>query len=144
MDGWMRLTHLVIIYDHGMYRWQTETGAVMIAPLPIKGWVQKPGSATLPFFGVLPVLLTPEGEEIHGMGEGLLAIKSAWPSTIRSVHGDHDRMESTYFSFPGYYLTGDNARRDHDGYFWITGRADGTLLRAIDWKKDDEQGGPWA
>jgi len=93
--------------------------------MPVKGMHQKPGSASLPFFGVELVLLTHEGKEIKDQkAEGLLAIKGSWPSTIRSVHGDHDRMQKTYFSFPGYYLTGDNARRDGCGYYWITGRAD--------------------
>jgi len=98
----------------------------MIAPLPCKGWPQKPGSATLPFFGVQPALLSsPQGQEITDPeGEGFLAIKSSWPSIIRSVHGDDERMKNTYFPFPGYYLTGDNARRDANGYYWITGRAD--------------------
>uniref|UniRef100_I2CQN9 Acetyl-coenzyme A synthetase n=1 Tax=Nannochloropsis gaditana (strain CCMP526) TaxID=1093141 RepID=I2CQN9_NANGC len=108
--------------------WQTETGAIAIAPLPIKGWGQKPGSASLPFLGIEPVLLSQDGKELEGPTEGLLAIKSPWPSTLRSIYGDHERMEQTYFSFDGYYLTGDNARRDSDGYYWITGRADDVVI----------------
>lgn len=110
--------------------WQTETGAIAIAPLPVKGWGQKPGSASLPFLGMAPVLLdmsgalrettdshpqlltifctyvncinpSPTGKEIEGPAEGLLALKNPWPSAIRSIHGNHTRMEETYFSFPG-------------------------------------------
>ncbi|GAB2893859.1 acetate--CoA ligase [Microbulbifer echini] len=107
--------------------WQTETGAHMITPLP--GAVAlKPGSATKPFFGVQPVLLDGDGREIDGPGEGALAIKRSWPSMIRDVYGDRQRMIDTYFStYPGYYFTGDGARRDADGYFWITGRIDDVL-----------------
>ena len=107
--------------------WQTETGAHMITPLP--GAIDlKPGSATLPFFGVEPVLLDNDGKEIVGAGEGNLAIKASWPSQIRTVYGDHERMVQTYFStYPGYYFTGDGARRDEDGYYWITGRVDDVL-----------------
>jgi acetyl-CoA synthetase len=107
--------------------WQTETGAHMITPLP--GAIDlKPGSATLPFFGIEPVLLDGEGNEITGAGEGNLAIKASWPSQIRTVYGDHERMVQTYFStYPGYYFTGDGARRDEDGYYWITGRVDDVL-----------------
>ena len=107
--------------------WQTETGAHMITPLP--GATElKPGSATLPFFGIEPALLDAEGKEIHGAGEGNLVIKSSWPSQIRSVYGDHQRMTDTYFKpYPGYYFTGDGARRDADGYYWITGRVDDVL-----------------
>ena len=107
--------------------WQTETGAHMITPLP-GATMLKPGSATLPFFGVEPVLLDNDGKEIQGAGEGNLAIKSSWPSQIRSVYGDHQRMTDTYFKpYPGYYFTGDGARRDEDGYYWITGRVDDVL-----------------
>jgi len=107
--------------------WQTETGAHMITPLP-GATDLKPGSATLPFFGVEPALLDNEGREIHGAGEGNLVIKASWPSQIRSVFGDHQRMIDTYFKpFPGYYTTGDGARRDADGYYWITGRVDDVL-----------------
>ncbi|HSB95354.1 MAG TPA: acetate--CoA ligase [Spongiibacteraceae bacterium] len=107
--------------------WQTETGAHMITPLP-GATPLKPGSATLPFFGVEPVLLDGEGKEIMGAGEGNLAIKASWPSQIRTIYGDHQRMTETYFKpFPGYYFTGDGARRDEDGYYWITGRVDDVL-----------------
>jgi acetyl-CoA synthetase len=107
--------------------WQTETGAHMLTPLP--GAIDlKPGSATVPFFGVQPVLLDPEGKEVLGVGEGNLCIKAAWPSQIRSVYGDHQRCIDTYYStYPGYYFTGDGARRDADGYYWITGRVDDVL-----------------
>lgn len=99
----------------------------MISPLP--GAMElKPGSATLPFFGVQPVLLDNEGNEISGEGEGNLAIRQSWPSQIRSVYGDHQRLIDTYFStYPGYFFTGDGARRDADGYYWITGRVDDVL-----------------
>jgi acetyl-CoA synthetase len=107
--------------------WQTETGAHMITPLP-GATDLKPGSATLPFFGVEPALLDNDGKEIHGPGEGNLVIKASWPSQIRTVFGDHQRMIDTYFKpFPGYYTTGDGARRDEDGYYWITGRVDDVL-----------------
>ncbi len=107
--------------------WQTETGAHMLTPLP-GATDLKPGSATQPFFGVQPVLLDTEGAEIEGAGEGLLMIKTSWPSQIRSVYGDHSRCIETYFSaYPGYYFTGDGARRDKDGYYWITGRVDDVL-----------------
>lgn len=107
--------------------WQTETGAHMIAPLP-GAMDLKPGSATLPFFGVEPVLLDNDGQVIEGAGEGNLAIKSSWPSQIRTIYGDHERMVQTYFAiYPGYYFTGDGARRDEDGYYWITGRVDDVL-----------------
>lgn len=107
--------------------WQTETGAHLITPLP-GATDLKPGSATLPFFGVEPALLDNDGKEIEGPGEGVLVIKSSWPSQIRSVFGDHDRMIQTYFSnYPGYYFSGDGARRDADGYYWITGRVDDVL-----------------
>jgi acetyl-CoA synthetase len=107
--------------------WQTETGAHMLTPLP--GVTElKPGSATHPFFGVQPILLDSEGSEIKGEGEGLLMIKASWPSQIRSVYGDHQRCIDTYFSpYPGYYFTGDGAKRDADGYYWITGRVDDVL-----------------
>ncbi len=107
--------------------WQTETGAHMLTPLP--GAIDlKPGSATLPFFGVQPVLVDAEGKEIIGAGEGNLCIKAAWPSQIRTVYGDHQRCIDTYYStYPGYYFTGDGARRDADGYYWITGRVDDVL-----------------
>lgn len=107
--------------------WQTETGAHMLTPLP-GATALKPGSACWPFFGVQPILLDSEGNEIHGAGEGSLAIKASWPGQIRSVYGDHDRMIDAYFStYPGFYFTGDGARRDEDGYYWITGRIDDVL-----------------
>ena len=107
--------------------WQTETGAHMLTPLP--GAIDlKPGSATVPFFGVQPVLLDAEGKEVIGAGEGNLCIKAAWPSQIRTVFGDHQRCIDTYYStYPGYYFTGDGARRDADGYYWITGRVDDVI-----------------
>ena len=107
--------------------WQTETGGHMMTPLP-GATALKPGSACQPVFGVQPVLLDAEGGEIDGVGEGNLAIKASWPGQIRSVYGDHQRCIDTYFStYPGYYFTGDGARRDEDGYYWITGRVDDVL-----------------
>jgi acetyl-CoA synthetase len=107
--------------------WQTETGGIMITPLP-GAIALKPGSATLPFFGVKPVLLTPEGQEIKGAGEGVLAISDSWPGQARTVFGDHKRFEETYFStYKGMYFTGDGCRRDEDGYYWITGRVDDVI-----------------
>ena len=107
--------------------WQTETGAILITPLP-GATALKPGSATRPFFGVLPALLDVEGKEIEGPGEGSLVIKNSWPSQIRSIYGDHQRCIDTYFSpYPNYFFTGDGARRDEDGYYWITGRVDDVL-----------------
>ena len=108
--------------------WQTETGGILITPLP--GITPlKPGSATIPFFGVQPVLLTENGKEIEGNDKsGLLAMKAAWPGMMRTLYGDHDRFKLAYFSmFPGYYFTGDGARRDADGDYWITGRVDDVL-----------------
>jgi acetyl-CoA synthetase len=107
--------------------WQTETGAILITPLP-GATDLKPGSATRPFFGVQPVLLDENGKEIDGPGSGVLAIKDSWPSQIRSVYGDHQRMIDTYLKpYPGYYFSGDGARRDEDGYYWITGRVDDVI-----------------
>ncbi len=107
--------------------WQTETGAAMITPLP--GATElKPGSATLPFFGVVPELVDDKGNILEGVAEGNLVIAQSWPGQIRSIYGDHQRSIKTYFStYPGYYFTGDGARRDKDGYFWITGRVDDVL-----------------
>ncbi len=108
--------------------WQTETGGILITPLP--GITPlKPGSATIPFFGVQPVLLTEDGKEIEGNGKsGLLAMKAAWPGMMRTLYGDHDRFKQTYLAmYPGYYFTGDGARRDEDGDYWITGRVDDVL-----------------
>ena len=108
--------------------WQTETGGILITPLPAATEL-KPGSATLPFFGITPVILDPDGTELHGNpAEGLLAIKTSWPGQMRTIYGDHERFYDTYFSmFKGYYFTGDGARRDEDGYYWITGRVDDVL-----------------
>jgi acetyl-CoA synthetase len=107
--------------------WQTETGAHMITPLP-GAHALKPGSASFPFFGVELALLNEDGSEIEGEGAGYLVVKRSWPSQIRSVYGDHQRLIDTYFSnFKGYYFTGDGAMRDADGYYWITGRVDDVL-----------------
>lgn len=107
--------------------WQTETGGVMISPLPGATRL-KPGSATLPFFGVQPKLLTPEGAELKGEAEGVLVLADSWPGQMRTVYQDHARFEETYFSaYAGYYFTGDGCRRDADGYYWITGRVDDVL-----------------
>ncbi|CAN8064409.1 unnamed protein product [Agarophyton chilense] len=108
--------------------WQTETGGHCITPLPIPGLPLKPGCAMMPFFGIEPALVDAEGQELEGPAEGFLVIKKAWPSTLRTVYRDHKRMEDTYFSrFPGYYMTGDGARRDADGHYWLTGRVDDIL-----------------
>ena len=107
--------------------WQTETGGILISPL-IGAIAQKPGSATLPLPGVLPILVDAEGKELDGATEGNLCIKDSWPGQMRSVYGDHERFVQTYFStFKGLYFTGDGARRDADGYFWITGRVDDVI-----------------
>ena len=108
--------------------WQTETGGILITPLP-GAMPTKPGSATFPFFGIEPVLMTEDGKEIKGNNvSGLLAIKASWPGQMRTIYGDHDRFINVYFSqFPGYYFTGDGAKRDSDGYYWITGRVDDVL-----------------
>uniref|UniRef100_A0A0B6ZVD5 acetate--CoA ligase n=1 Tax=Arion vulgaris TaxID=1028688 RepID=A0A0B6ZVD5_9EUPU len=104
--------------------WQTETGGHVITPLP-GATKTKPGSATFPFFGIVPALLTDDGKEISGPGEGYLVFKQPWPGIMRTVFGDHERFETTYFKkFPGYYTTGDGAKRDEEGYIWITGRID--------------------
>ena len=107
--------------------WQTETGSVLISP--IAGITsKKPGSATLPFFGVKPSLVDKDGDEILGEGKGNLCINHSWPSQIRTVYGDHERMVQTYFTqYDGKYFTGDGAKRDKDGYFWVTGRVDDVL-----------------
>jgi len=107
--------------------WQTETGGHLITPLP-GATALKPGSATRPFFGVLPGIVDSDGNLLEGEAEGALVIKRPWPSQMRTVYGDHQRFVDTYFStFPGYYFTGDGARRDADGYYWITGRMDDVL-----------------
>jgi acetyl-CoA synthetase len=107
--------------------WQTETGGIMISPLP--GAIdQKPGSATLPFFGVKPAIVDGEGKTLEGVAEGNLVIADSWPGQMRTVFGDHQRFIDTYFkTFPGRYFTGDGAKRDEDGYYWITGRVDDVL-----------------
>jgi acetyl-CoA synthetase len=108
--------------------WQTETGGILITPLP-GATPTKPGSATLPFFGIEPILLDEKGNELEGNGvSGLLALKRPWPSLARTIEGDHQRFVSTYLQpFPGYYFTGDGCRRDEDGYYWITGRVDDVI-----------------
>ncbi|XP_068599527.1 acetyl-coenzyme A synthetase, cytoplasmic isoform X2 [Brachionichthys hirsutus] len=107
--------------------WQTETGGHVLTPLPAATPL-KPGSATFPFFGVVPAVLNEAGEELEGPSEGYLVFKQAWPGVMRTVYGNHRRFESTYFQkFPGYYVTGDGCRRDKDGYYWITGRIDDML-----------------
>lgn len=107
--------------------WQTETGGHMITPLP-GAMALKPGSASLPFFGVVPALLDNEGNLLEGEAEGNLVITRPWPGQMRTVYGDHQRFKDTYFStYPGMYFTGDGARRDKDGYYWITGRVDDVL-----------------
>jgi acetyl-CoA synthetase len=107
--------------------WQTETGGIMLSPL-VSAQRIKPGCATKPMFGVQPVLLDELGKEIKGAGSGVLAIKSSWPAQIRSVYRDPQRMVDTYFKpYPGYYFTGDGARRDEDGDYWITGRIDDVI-----------------
>jgi acetyl-CoA synthetase len=107
--------------------WQTETGAIMIAPLP-GAFALKPGSATLPFFGVKPELVDADGNTLEGATSGNLVITQSWPAQIRSVYGDHERCVQTYFSaYKDKYFTGDGARRDEDGYWWITGRVDDVL-----------------
>ncbi len=109
--------------------WQTETGGILISPLP-GATPLKPGSATLPFFGVKPVILTPEGQRLSGDQpcEGVLCLEDSWPGQMRTVYRDHARFEQTYFSqYKGYYFTGDGCRRDESGYYWITGRVDDVL-----------------
>ncbi len=107
--------------------WQTETGGHLITPLP-GATPLKPGSATLPFFGVEPCLVDDQGKELEGAAEGALCIKRSWPGQMRTVYGDHERYIETYFKkFPGKYFSGDGARRDEDGYYWITGRMDDVL-----------------
>lgn len=107
--------------------WQTETGGIMLSPLASTRQI-KPGCATMPMFGVQPVLLDDQGQEIQGAGSGILALKGSWPGQIRTVYGDPQRMIETYFApYPGYYFTGDGARRDEDGSYWITGRIDDVI-----------------
>ena len=107
--------------------WQTETGGILISPLP-GATALKPGSATRPFFGIQPALVDAEGHEIEGEAEGNLIVKDAWPGQMRTIWGDPERFIEAYFStYPGNYFTGDGARRDADGYYWITGRVDDVL-----------------
>ncbi|MEP7187182.1 MAG: acetate--CoA ligase, partial [Rhodanobacter sp.] len=107
--------------------WQTETGGIMITPL-IGAIDTKPGSATLPFFGIKPAIVDAGGEVLEGAGEGNLLITDSWPGQMRTIYGDHQRFIETYFSaYPGNYFTGDGARRDEDGYYWITGRVDDVI-----------------
>ncbi len=107
--------------------WQTETGGILISPLP-GATDLKPGSATLPFFGVQPALVNADGEKLQGATEGNLVILDSWPGQMRSVYGDHQRFIDTYFrTYPGTYFTGDGCRRDEDGYYWITGRVDDVI-----------------
>ncbi|KFV12579.1 Acetyl-coenzyme A synthetase, cytoplasmic, partial [Pterocles gutturalis] len=107
--------------------WQTETGGHMLTPLPA-ATPMKPGSATFPFFGVVPAILNESGEELEGEAEGYLVFKQPWPGIMRTLYGKHQQFETTYFKkFPGYYVTGDGCRRDKDGYYWITGRIDDML-----------------
>jgi acetyl-CoA synthetase len=108
--------------------WQTETGGIMITPLP-GATPCKPGSATLPFFGIRPVLVGEQGQELEGNNvSGNLCLRGTWPGQARTIYGDHRRFQQTYFSqYPGFYFTGDGCRRDQDGYYWITGRVDDVL-----------------
>jgi acetyl-CoA synthetase len=107
--------------------WQTETGGIMISPLP-GAIATKPGSATLPFFGVKPAIVDAEGTVQEGVAEGNLLITDSWPGQVRTIYGDHQRFIDTYFSaYPGNYFSGDGARRDEDGYYWITGRVDDVI-----------------
>ncbi len=107
--------------------WQTETGGIMISALP-GAIATKPGSATLPFFGVAPAIVNADGEVQQGEAEGNLLIGQSWPGQVRTIYGDHQRFIETYFTaYPGYYFTGDGARRDEDGYYWITGRVDDVI-----------------
>jgi acetyl-CoA synthetase len=107
--------------------WQTETGGILITPLP-GATKLKPGSATLPFFGVQPAIVDTEGNVMEGEATGNLVILDAWPGMMRTVYGDHKRFVDTYFSaYKGKYFTGDGCRRDEDGYYWITGRVDDVI-----------------
>jgi acetyl-CoA synthetase len=107
--------------------WQTETGGILISPLP-GATVLKPGSATLPLFGIEPAIIDQEGRILEGEAEGILVLLDSWPGQMRTVYGNHQRFVETYFSaYEGMYLTGDGARRDAEGYYWITGRVDDVL-----------------
>ena len=107
--------------------WQTETGGILITPLP--GATQlKPGSATQPFFGIMPQIVDADGKVLEGAATGNLCIADSWPGQMRTVYGDHQRFIDTYFkTYPGKYFTGDGCRRDEDGYYWITGRVDDVI-----------------
>lgn len=107
--------------------WQTETGGILITPLP-GVTALKPGSATLPFFGIKPEIMDNQGRIMEGVAEGILVVSSPWPGQARTIYGDHPRFIDTYFkNYPGYYFAGDGARRDKDGYYWITGRVDDVI-----------------
>jgi len=107
--------------------WQTETGGILITPLPGVTTL-KPGSATLPFFGIIPEIMDNQGRIMEGVSEGILVISRPWPGQARTIYGDHQRFIDTYFrNYPGYYFAGDGARRDKDGYYWITGRVDDVI-----------------
>jgi acetyl-CoA synthetase len=107
--------------------WQTETGGILITPLP-GATDLKPGSATLPFFGIQPQIVDADGNQLDGVCEGNLCLTTSWPGQMRSIYGDHERFVSTYFStYPGRYFTGDGCKRDEDGYYWITGRVDDVI-----------------
>jgi acetyl-CoA synthetase len=107
--------------------WQTETGGILISPLP-GATALKPGSATRPLFGVKPALVDAEGKIVEGPASGNLILTDSWPGQMRTVYGDHQRFVDTYFkTYPGYYFTGDGCRRDADGYWWITGRVDDVI-----------------
>jgi acetyl-CoA synthetase len=107
--------------------WQTETGGILISPLP-GATALKPGSATKPLFGIQPAIVDGEGNHLEGVAEGILIMTDSWPGQMRTIYGDHERFIETYFStFEGSYFTGDGARRDEDGYYWITGRVDDVI-----------------
>ena len=107
--------------------WQTETGGILITPLP-GATALKPGSATRPFFGVKPQIVDADGKVLEGAATGNLCIADSWPGQMRTVYGDHQRFIETYFTtYPGKYFTGDGCRRDEDGYYWITGRVDDVI-----------------
>jgi acetyl-CoA synthetase len=107
--------------------WQTETGGMLITPFP-GATTLKPGSATLPFFGVKPAIVDQAGKILEGPASGNLVLLDSWPGQMRTVYGDHQRFVDTYFrQYPGMYFTGDGARRDADGYYWITGRVDDVI-----------------
>ncbi len=107
--------------------WQTETGGILITPLP-GATPLKPGSCTRPFFGIQPVIVDKDGKVVEGVGEGALCTKDSWPGQMRTLYGDHERFVETFFSTPkGLYFTSDGCRRDEDGYYWITGRVDDVI-----------------